>query len=391
MFYITSSYYIYKTLFMKFQIATSELKKALDIVNHATASISTTPILENILIDVQFKQIIFVSNNLEMAIEYTVSEWITIETEWKFSVPSKIFSSYVGLLNDDNVSIELLQDDSLHLQSDSGSIKIKWLDASEFPLVPPIQEEISFSLTGNVLKKSIIKTLFSAAEGNIRPTLAGIYLQVAGKQISFASTDSLRLSEYILDNEKDFWVEFSQIIPAKTCSEVSRIVEDKAEIKLVSWDNQVAFYTENIKIYSRLLNWAFPDYKEFFPDSFQSKAIVNKDDLVSVLRKINLISRENNFSIKMSFSVENGLLLETSETQIGEWSLPLVASVEWPDDIIWVNSTFLLEALSVIETSHVSMSFLSAQKPILIVPISEDQKKIRGDYKHIIMPLSVYY
>jgi DNA polymerase III sliding clamp (beta) subunit (PCNA family) len=59
---------------MKFQIATSELKKALDIVNHATASISTTPILENILIDVQFKQIIFVSNNLEMAIEYTVSE-----------------------------------------------------------------------------------------------------------------------------------------------------------------------------------------------------------------------------------------------------------------------------------------------------------------------------
>jgi DNA polymerase-3 subunit beta len=328
---------------------------------------------------------------LEMAIEYTVSEWITIETEWKFSVPSKIFSSYVGLLNDDNVSIELLQDDSLHLQSDSGSIKIKWLDASEFPLVPPIQEEISFSLTGNVLKKSIIKTLFSAAEGNIRPTLAGIYLQVAGKQISFASTDSLRLSEYILDNEKDFWVEFSQIIPAKTCSEVSRIVEDKAEIKLVSWDNQVAFYTENIKIYSRLLNWAFPDYKEFFPDSFQSKAIVNKDDLVSVLRKINLISRENNFSIKMSFSVENGLLLETSETQIGEWSLPLVASVEWPDDIIWVNSTFLLEALSVIETSHVSMSFLSAQKPILIVPISEDQKKIRGDYKHIIMPLSVYY
>ena len=39
---------------------------------------------------------------------------------------------------------------------------------------------------------------------------------------------------------------------------------------------------------------------------------------MGALRKINLISKENNYSIKMSFSGENGILLETSETQIGE-------------------------------------------------------------------------
>ena len=37
---------------MKFSIATEKFKKWLDIVNHATANISTTPILENILIRV---------------------------------------------------------------------------------------------------------------------------------------------------------------------------------------------------------------------------------------------------------------------------------------------------------------------------------------------------
>ena len=37
---------------MKFSIETEKLKKGLDIVNHATANISTTPILENILIKV---------------------------------------------------------------------------------------------------------------------------------------------------------------------------------------------------------------------------------------------------------------------------------------------------------------------------------------------------
>ena len=374
---------------MKFQISTIELKKALDAVNHATASITTTPILENILINATYNSVIFVSNNLEMAIEYTVNESISIEKEWTFSVPSKIFTSYIWLLRDDSVNLELLDDDSLQVKSDSGSIKVKWIEASEFPLVPPIKEEVSFDITGNILKKSIEKTLFSAAEGNIRPTLAGLYFHINGNEIVFASTDSLRLSEYKIKHEKDFGVIFSQIIPSKTCSEIARMVSDSAEIQIVSWDNQIAFYCENIKVYSRLLNGNFPDYAGFFPDKHNSKTVINKNDLISALRKINLISRENNFSIKVSLSKESGLLLETSETQIGEWKIPLSWTVEWDDNIIGINSIFLLEVLSVIETSHVSISFESPLSQILIIPIAEDGKKMRGDYKHIIMPLNL--
>jgi DNA polymerase III sliding clamp (beta) subunit (PCNA family) len=66
---------------MKFTIQTDILKKGLEIVNHATASITTTPILENILIKVNFKNIILTSNNLEMAIEHIISDGIKIDSE----------------------------------------------------------------------------------------------------------------------------------------------------------------------------------------------------------------------------------------------------------------------------------------------------------------------
>ncbi|MEA3386909.1 MAG: hypothetical protein U9Q66_00500 [Patescibacteria group bacterium] len=66
---------------MKFTVNTRALKDGLDIVNHATASITTTPILENILIKVNYNNIILTSNNLEMAIEYIISEDITIDIE----------------------------------------------------------------------------------------------------------------------------------------------------------------------------------------------------------------------------------------------------------------------------------------------------------------------
>ncbi|NCO31669.1 hypothetical protein GW891_02415 [bacterium] len=89
------------------------------MVNHATASISTTPILENILLKVNYKNIVLTSNNLEMAIEYVISEDISIENEGAFCIPSKLFTNYINLVTDDTVKIELLSDSSLKISTSS--------------------------------------------------------------------------------------------------------------------------------------------------------------------------------------------------------------------------------------------------------------------------------
>jgi len=66
---------------MKFTINKKVLKEGLDAVSHATAGITTTPILENILIQVHFNNILLVSNNLEMAIEYIIKDGVKISSE----------------------------------------------------------------------------------------------------------------------------------------------------------------------------------------------------------------------------------------------------------------------------------------------------------------------
>ena len=110
---------------------------------------------------------------------------------------------------------------------------------------------------------------------------------------------------------------------------------------------------------------------------------------MQALKKINLLSRENNYSIKMSFSGESGILIETSETQVWEAKVYLVWAIDWEDSIVWLNSEYLLEALWVIDTTHVSISFESALSPILIKWISDDENKKIDDFRHIIMPLKI--
>jgi len=375
---------------MKFKIQTEVLKKGLDVVNHATASITTTPILENILLKVNFNNIILTSNNLEMAIEYVISEDLQIEKEWAFCIPSKLFTSYIWLVQDDEVTIELLNDDSVKIATSSGKMKIKWLEASEFPLIPTIREEVSLNISGKIIKKSIDKTLFSSAEWNIRPTLAGIYVNIKDNEVIFASTDSFRLSEYKTILDENVPTNFSQILPSKTANQIKSILVDNDEVKIVSWDNQIAFLSWNIKIYSRLLNGKFPDYSTFFPTSFSTKAEVNRVDLMQALKKINLVSRENNYSIKMSLSSSRWIELETSETQIWEWDVTLVWAVEWEDNVVWVNSTYFLEVLWVIETTHVSISFENPLSPIVIAPTADPEKEDKKhSFRHIIMPLKI--
>lgn len=376
---------------MKFEISTKALQKWLSIVSHATAGITTTPILENILIKVHYQSIVLTANNLEMAIEYLIDEEVKVISEGSFSVPSKLFGSYIWLVGDDVVSIELIKNDALEIKTASGKTKIKGIPAEDFPVIPNIKEELSLTLSWDIVRRSIEKTLFSSAEGNIRPTLAGLFVQISGSQAIFASTDSFRLSEYKTILERPSNVDFTHIIPSKTCFEIKSILSDDDEVKITSGENQIAFFFGPVKLYSRLLNGKFPDYTNFFPSNYNTKWVINRVDLMQALRKINLISRENNYSIKMSFSGEMGILLETSETQIWEGEVQLVGSVEWEDAVIGINSTYFLEALGVIETTHVSLQFESPLAPILLLPVLDEgaKKALAGNFRHIIMPLKI--
>ena len=375
---------------MKFSIATEKFKKWLDIVNHATANISTTPILENILIRVNENSVILTSNNLELAIEYFIED-VNVEKTGSFCLPSKLISNYISLVNDDEIKLELLSDNSVKISNWSSVIKVKWIEASEFPLIPNVKEEVSLIIPAKIIKKSIDKTLFSSAEGNIRPTLAGIYVNIENNEIVFASTDTYRLSEYKTVINWEIKNNFSQIIPSKTCNQIRSILSESDDVKIVSGDNQIAFFTENINIYSRLLNGKFPEYLPFFPSTYTIKAEINRTDLIQALRKVNLISKEKDYYIKMRLSTSRWIELETTETQIWEWDVTLVWAVEWVDNAVWINSNFLLEVLSVIETTHVSISFETPRSAITISPIDDPENKSEKNefFRHILMPLRI--
>ncbi len=373
---------------MRFTVDTQVLKTAVEVTSHATVNSNLTPILENILIDVQYKKVILTGNNLEMAIEYIIDKDVDIESEGKFTISSKFLSSFIALVQSKTIKIELEAGSSLKFTTDSGETRFKWVSAEKFPVIPHFHVDTPLTLEGKDLRNAIDKTLFSTAEWNIRPMLAGIFIKTSRDGAAFASTDSFRLSEYRVYKENAANLDTSIIIPEKTAMELGRIINDNnSKVELYIHENQLLVVYESIKLSSRLLSGRFPDYEGFFPKKHNTKWVVLRNELINAVKQVNLVARENNYNTRLRFNPEWKLEFSTGDTEVGASQIALNASIEWQEGTIGMNSQYLLEVLSVIRDDYVSLDFETALSPIAIRGVPE--KTEHAGYRHIIMPLKI--
>lgn len=373
---------------MRFRIQTDIFKKAIETTSHAAWSNNLTPILENILIEAGYKRVVLTGNNLEMAIEYIIEEGIDVEVEWKFTISSKFLTSYITLVSDKDITVELEKWWSLRFITATSETKFKGTSAEKFPVIPLLVAENPLRIESRDLKTAIEKTLFSTADGAVRPVLAGIFLKPKNGWLTFASTDSFRLSEFTIKTNGS--ESPAVIIPKKTAAELARIVSDENEkmpIDLYFHENQLLAIRGNVRLSSRLLSGKFPEYDGFFPKEFNTRTTVLRTDFITSLRQANLVARENNYNTRIRSRHEGSVEITTGDTEIWASNITVTGSVEWQEDIVGMNAQYLLEVLSVMREDYISFEYKSALSPIVINWVPKEDGKY--SYRHLIMPLKI--
>lgn len=372
---------------MRFRIQTDIFRKAIEATSHATSTSNLTPILENILIDAGFKKVTLTGNNLDMAIEYIVEKGVDVEVEGKFTISSKFLSSYIALIQDTDILVSLEKGGSISFVTKSSETKFKGTSPEKFPSIPSIVSGQSVTLNARELKTAIEKTLFSTADGSVRPMLAGIYLRSVNGELIFASTDSFRLSEFRIHPEQSV-SHTAIIIPEKAANELSRLLTDDIKtVDICTHESQLLAIVGPIRLTSRLLAGKFPDYEAFFPSEYKSKSVVLRSEFVNALKQANLVARQNNFNTRIRSKHEWKIEVSTGDTEVGASLASISGSVEWQEDIIGVNSEYLLQALSVMREDYISFEYKNPLSPIVIKWVATGDSK--QSYRHLIMPLKI--
>lgn len=369
---------------MKVTCRQADLAFALNLVNRAVTPNTTLPVLNNIYIKAEGKHLYFSATNLEVAINYHIDA--DIFNEGAVTVPSKLITSYVSLLKDEDINIKLEEGFNLALRTNTSDTKIKGIDAIEFPTIPKIQTGDDFSLEASSLEEAINQTVFSASSNVSRPVLTGVLLHLDKNTITLVATDSYRLAEKILPLSKGPCESSDYIIPSKTISELGKIL-GAFDVKTVNCrvtKNQILFSVGNLHIISRLIEGTFPEYKKIIPAGAKTKVEIGVYDFILAVKKVNLFAEETNNNVKISVTNNGKLIVSTNETQIGEGSSEVDVAIEGENNQVALNAQYILDVLSHIKGDKIHFSIDNKLSPVTIKPNQKD-----SDYTHVIMPLKL--
>lgn len=361
---------------MKIIVSQKNLKKALSLVDKIVSKNSSLPILSNILIKTENGRLRLSATNLEIGINSFIG--VKIDEPGEIAVPARIFSDFISNIDDDKINLSV-KNNILSIGSDKYKTQILGFNSKDFPIIPKLKSDPFISINSKILKNALASVIDSASLSESRPELAGIYCNFMDKKAYFASTDSFRLSEKILNHPSKNSTTF--ILPRNTTLEIIRITGDiEGELNLRFSDNQISILNEDIEIISRVIDGNYPDYRKVIPDKFISKVLVNKEDLEKKSRLAGIFS-SNISDIKISCN-ENNLNLSAKNSDKGEIFISTEASLKGEPFEVSLNYHYLLDGLKIIPTNHVIIEYTGQGSPLILKP--EDKE---SDFIYIIMPL----
>lgn len=364
---------------MKFKINKNQLLKITQKVQNAISSKTTLPILTNILLEAQKNTLKITATDLDVGISSTLP--IIPELEGAITLPAKKFIDIIKELPDSpEILISTKKNNITIIQCGKIIFKIIGLPKEEFPQPPQFKDKSAITLPQLFLKNMISITSFAVSRDETRYVLNGILVVIQNKTIKLIATDGRRLAvvEKTLPTETN--MSKKVIVPTKTIQELSRLLQEEGDVKILFDENQILFNLEDTVIISRLIEGEFPNYEQVIPKKVEEKVIVNKDTLLAAAKRASILTNQDSLAIKMDISKDR-MAISKNTPYMGEVKEELGVSYKGKNLSVGFNPNYIIEVLKNIDTNEVSLELADNGKPGVI--------RLGNEYVYVVLPMQI--
>ena len=363
---------------MKFTINRNLFIENLNNVMRAISSRTTIPILSGIKLVLTEDELILTGSDTDISIEIKipVSEDLAVESTGSIVLPARFFSEIIKKLPGKDFSFEVKESFQTQIVSENSDFTINGLDANNYPRLPEIPDDSTFTISGKTFREIINETQFAVATQESRLVLTGVHFNFSPDQIKAVGTDSHRLSERTISLENGPQTETDLIIPGKSLQELSRIIgEGNPEGKVCPGESQVLFEIGNILFYSRLLEGSYPDTDRLLPTESSTSVQFELAELSSALDRASLVTHAGrNNVVRLSLDTENQKVVLSGESaEIGNVEEEVsFKNLSGENLELSFNPDYLRDALRASITDSIVMKFTQPLRPFTVVPDKED-------------------
>lgn len=374
-----------KSIMTKFQISRTELLNGLQSVSKIISSKPILPIMAN----VQFVLVNGIltltaaDSNGQISTKFKVSSVDTVS----ICLEPKLLIEALRQLPEQPISLEI-NPDTFHtvIRYSGGKFEMKGLSPSEFPKEKKLDEAIKISLPAKVLLKGLDKTLFCAANDDLRPIMNGVYFEITKGKINFVASDAQKLA-LLEHNDESIDETLSFVLALKIASILKatlKVSDDMIDIFVEKNFAQINY--KNDSVLAILVEGRFPNYSSVIPTNNDKRLYVGKMELKSAIDRVSVFAKKASSLVKLEVSNDE-LKLSAQDIDYSvaaEETIACVYSVHNIPLAIGFKGHFFTELISAIPTSEVQMSFSDPSRASLITPVDDESE---DKLTYLLMPM----
>ena len=372
---------------MKFRINQDHFSNGLQQVLNVVGSRATMPILSNVLIEAEEGHISLTTTNLDLGIRCRIKA--DVSEPGGITLPVRKLATIVRELPQNEVFIETGDNNQAKITSGGSLFKIMGISTEEFPPLPSFENRHVFELSQAEIVSMLKSVSYGQSNDENRYILNGVYFNFADEKLTLVATDGRRLALTALDTEISEDNAGSLILPAKTVSELERLMGKGEKVKIAFNDRQAAFeigiddagdtgLVDHLYLVSKIVEGNYPNYRQVIPKETEHRVKIERELMLECVHRAALVTSDKSNSVKLKVS-KNLLEISGSSSEYGESHESMAIAYDGPEVQVAFNPQFLMEPLKALTKDEVFFEFKDELSPGLF--------KTLDNFICVIMPL----
>ena len=366
---------------MKFSIQREVFLQPLSQVVGVVERRQTLPVLANFLLVVRDGRLSVTGTDMEVELISSVDADTAADGE--ITVPARKLVDIVRALPDGSKINFNLKDDKATMTAGRSRFTLATLPAAEFPATDQVETLEDIALEEGALKTLLDKTSFAMANQDVRYYLNGLLMDFHDGKLRTVATDGHRLAVCDLEKEVSLQQDRQIIVPRKGVIELSRMLSnDDGPVTLALGRNHVRLVKDGTTFTSKLIDGRFPDYQAVIPVGADKQMLLDRESFTRSLQRAAILSNEKYRGVRLE-AAGDSLKIVAHNPQHEEAVEEIEAELNFDQLAVGFNVTYLLDALTAIETENVSLELKDANSSCLISAPDSNLNR------HVVMPLKL--
>ena len=281
------------------------------------------------------------------------------------------------------------------LRVGGSEFKLQGMGVDDYPAFPESDNTYSLGIPLESLNQALDAARYAISTDPTKQILTGLNFNTTAGEV--AATDGHRLAVCQLEYE------FSTpepapsfTLPESALSLVGAVIASlprDTTLGMTYTESTIEIECGDTVVVSRLQEGNYPNYRQLIPKEFSQEVTLNTKECLTALKRAIPISKKGNNTIKFQGGCTpigvKELHISTVCPDVGSMKTSVVIQDdgEMTEEPVGFNTTYLVECLSKIGTSQVTLHMNTPTSPVIITPYNPNQEEPHE--LHLVMPVQV--